>query len=340
MTTPTPSGALPADFRREIASSWQTDLYPSGSQDPSKIWGWICLRCKPAGSTPKAQQWFLLGRIRRGKIEAKPSGAVCAQAPGLCRTMIVLVVVTFVLLGCASRSSQSPIRPDGLSPLPTSVSPAPPPSRVVQAFASPLHSPIATPNSPRETATVGARQRVASETAKPPRFGWSGSCVDKPTASAQAMPTFSPGWANSTPAGAGAITTGGPAIYPLTPMAYHVTNKWWEVPHTGGKMIWVQAGSISRDVSQDHTENQGMIAVIVSLVCAQGTGYTSDWIEVGVYLTPVRAGPVRIVDAVGERLVLKATEGGVFYFDVPARQFVPSLTVAVPSATPLPARSD
>ena len=123
-------------------------------------------------------------------------------------------------------------------------------------------------------------------------------------------------------------------------MAYHVINQWWEIAGEDGKLIGVQAGAMSREMSADHLENQGMVAVIVTLFCQQGTNLDSDWIEAGSYPTPIKAGAVRIIDAVGERLVLRATNGTIFYFDVPARQFVPSLTVSVPSATPWPTRSE
>ncbi len=41
--------------------------------------------------------------------------------------------------------------------------------------------------------------------------------------------------------------------------------------------------------------------------------------------TPTQSGSVHITGASGERLILQATNGTVFYFDAPLRQFVPSL---------------
>lgn len=55
----------------------------------------------------------------------------------------------------------------------------------------------------------------------------------------------------------------------------------------------------------------------------------------GMYLTPTKAGLVTIVDAVGERLILKAESGMTFYFDIPSRRFVSSLTEVVPTITPI-----
>jgi hypothetical protein len=42
----------------------------------------------------------------------------------------------------------------------------------------------------------------------------------------------------------------------------------------------------------------------------------------GSYRTPLRAGSIQVIDAVGERLTLRADNGTLFYFDVPTRQWV------------------
>jgi hypothetical protein len=52
--------------------------------------------------------------------------------------------------------------------------------------------------------------------------------------------------------------------------------------------------------------------------------------------TPTRHGGIRVVDEENNRLTLQAADGEVFYFDVPARQFVASLTEVVSTATPPP----
>jgi hypothetical protein len=54
------------------------------------------------------------------------------------------------------------------------------------------------------------------------------------------------------------------------------------------------------------------------------------------FLTPTRHGGVRVVSEQNNRLTLQAADGETFYFDVPALQFVASLTEVVPTATPLP----
>lgn len=53
-------------------------------------------------------------------------------------------------------------------------------------------------------------------------------------------------------------------------------------------------------------------------------------------LTPTKHGGVRVVAEQNNRLTLFATDGEIFYFDVPARRFVTSLTEVVPTATPPP----
>jgi hypothetical protein len=51
-------------------------------------------------------------------------------------------------------------------------------------------------------------------------------------------------------------------------------------------------------------------------------------------LTPTQHGGVRVVSEQNNRLTLVSTDGTTYYFDLPARRFVDSLTEVVPSATP------
>jgi hypothetical protein len=53
-------------------------------------------------------------------------------------------------------------------------------------------------------------------------------------------------------------------------------------------------------------------------------------------LTPTKHGGVRVVAEHSNRLILQAVDGEIYYFDLPARRFVDSLTEVVPSATLLP----
>ncbi len=50
--------------------------------------------------------------------------------------------------------------------------------------------------------------------------------------------------------------------------------------------------------------------------------------------TPVKAGSVRVTAEQNNRLTLQATNGTLFYFDVPAQAFVSSLTEVAPTITP------
>ena len=52
--------------------------------------------------------------------------------------------------------------------------------------------------------------------------------------------------------------------------------------------------------------------------------------------TPTKHGGVRVVAEQNNRLTLQAIDGTLFYFDIPARRFVDSLSEVVPSATPPP----
>ncbi len=51
-------------------------------------------------------------------------------------------------------------------------------------------------------------------------------------------------------------------------------------------------------------------------------------------LTPTKHGGVRVVSEQNNRLTLVSTDGTTYYFDLPARRFVDSLTEVVPTATP------
>lgn len=52
------------------------------------------------------------------------------------------------------------------------------------------------------------------------------------------------------------------------------------------------------------------------------------------YFTPLHDGPIRVIAAQDNRLTLVGESGMIFYFDVPGRRFVDSLTEVVPTITP------
>jgi hypothetical protein len=96
-------------------------------------------------------------------------------------------------------------------------------------------------------------------------------------------------------------------------------NAW--VGLVDGNEVDVIAGALPSD------PEQGIIRIIVSVF----RGGISEIIP-----TPTRHGGVRVVSEHNNRLTLVSTDGTTYYFDVPARRFVDSLTEVVPSAT-LPA---
>jgi len=51
---------------------------------------------------------------------------------------------------------------------------------------------------------------------------------------------------------------------------------------------------------------------------------------------PRKSGALHVEDVKGSRVILRAANGDLFYFDLLARQFVESLDVIVPTATPVP----
>jgi hypothetical protein len=100
----------------------------------------------------------------------------------------------------------------------------------------------------------------------------------------------------------------------LLRLGYSIQNAWWQ---DLGNNTWV--GVYAGTHTDDPT--QGLV-VVVSLP------------HDVVYTTTVKAGSLRIVAEANFRLTLLSTDGTTFYFDVPGRQFVDSLTEVVPTVTP------
>jgi len=87
--------------------------------------------------------------------------------------------------------------------------------------------------------------------------------------------------------------------------------------YLNGNTVVIYAGSLL-----DHPE-QGAIAILITLP------YRNFSEKV---LTPTKHGGVRVVAEQNNRLTLVANDGTIFYFDVPARQFVDSMDESVPTA--------
>jgi hypothetical protein len=100
-------------------------------------------------------------------------------------------------------------------------------------------------------------------------------------------------------------------------MGLDAQNAW--VGILDGYPVSVFAGALSG------VPEQGAIYIFVEL---PNTGVDEQ------ILTPTQHGGVRVVSEQNNRLTLVSTDGTTYYFDVPARRFVDSLTEVVPSATP------
>lgn len=137
-----------------------------------------------------------------------------------------------------------------------------------------------------------------------------------------------------TPAGAGAIVDGRD---PFQMRSYYAKNRWYVDSEGGQKRTWVAAGLLR--VPDGQVSTQGVVAVTVLTLFRHPGGFTAGDLQGEVYLAAPDTGALRIVDAVGERLILRAESGATLYFDVPGRCYVSSLTEAVPTVTPRPTRS-
>ncbi len=123
-----------------------------------------------------------------------------------------------------------------------------------------------------------------------------------------------------TPAGAGVIYEG------AGDGGFHIlyTNAWLERTSSGDLFV-IAGGQESIDDCGGCTRDQGVVVV--------GERYG---LYRNLYLSPTKHGALTIVGAQGERLILTAADGAVFYFDVPGRTFVSSLEEVVPTVTPRP----
>jgi hypothetical protein len=212
--------------------------------------------------------------------------------------LVAVVVLDIVVVSVAQRNNPA-------SPIATPTS---------DASSTPAINSSPTSNLPPDKATV---QAIILETQQ--------AAAQTPLSYATVYPTSAPGptWTpdiSGEPqreAGAGIIISDTANF--SGPWKIAVLNQWYEIP----KGFRVYAG-----VTDDPT--QGALAILVP---------DEDLMNPQVYLTPLKAGPVQVVDAQGERLVLRSLDGTTtFYFDVPTRQFMDSLTVTTtaPTVTPWP----
>lgn len=100
---------------------------------------------------------------------------------------------------------------------------------------------------------------------------------------------------------------------------FDVQNAWFGI--LGDRQVWAYAGASRSDPDQG--------AIYVFLFLPNNTFEQR-------YLTSEKHGALRILSEQNGRLTLSSTDDTTFYFDIPAMQYVSSLTEVVPTATPLP----
>lgn len=88
-----------------------------------------------------------------------------------------------------------------------------------------------------------------------------------------------------------------------------------------GNRFTLYAGSLQSD------PDQGVVGLVTSLPGGK---------RIEKFVSPSKHGALRIVSEQNNRVTLIATDGTNFYFDIPTRQFVASLTEVAPSVTPSP----
>lgn len=132
------------------------------------------------------------------------------------------------------------------------------------------------------------------------------------------LPITTPSGLPYTIAGAGRIYQDNSAYMGFPP----IKNRW--VAEIGDESIEVYAGRDRFDATQG-------VLVVLQKNHRTGVGRGPDG-----YNTPIKAGAVAIIDAVDQRLTLRAADGTLFYFDVPTRQWVTPGPSPVPSLLPTP----
>ena len=127
-----------------------------------------------------------------------------------------------------------------------------------------------------------------------------------------------------TSAGHGIIRTQDPPMIVYGPDAgvYEYNNLAWE-EWTYDSFITIWTGYVYESPAQ------GVVRV-------EFFPHYRKYQDATVIKSPIQAGNVRIVGAVGERLILNSEQGNTLYFDVPSLRFVNTLDASVATATPAP----
>jgi hypothetical protein len=133
---------------------------------------------------------------------------------------------------------------------------------------------------------------------------------------------------NSTPAGTGAIINW-KMIPPFYVHDFLVENVWYKDSEGGTLRTYVYGGYIPGPGGE--ITQQGVVVVQILKMDLHGDIQQVYYRQ---FPTKTQSGSVHVTDASGERLILQSTDGTTFYFDVPTRQFAPSLDAVVPTSTP------
>lgn len=106
---------------------------------------------------------------------------------------------------------------------------------------------------------------------------------------------------------------------------------------TVGTRIEVEAGVENGPDGLPSAQGIVIVEVWQRTVITNGV-VTDNLVGEDFHPTPTQAGPVKVVGAIGERLVLQSvTDSTTFYFDVPSHQFVPSMAWVNPNPiSPIP----
>ena len=241
---------------------------------------------------------------------------------------ILLLAVAFAAWRLAFSAAAGPRAISAASPLPT-------PTAGLPSTSTPL--PIETRQA---IATARATRISAMMTRLSPRYtpgvpptlqAWQRSFVL--TEEAQPAATLQPyqGFPPLKQAGSGWLVRALPAHYDH---GFAVTNGWDEIEQGGTVMTQVTGGAewASEAEAGSVAGPQGLVVVDVWQIAPDRLSDSVVYQQT--FDTPGASGEVTITGAQGERLILQSTDGTTFYFDVPTRQFVPSLAATVTAPPP------
>jgi len=118
-------------------------------------------------------------------------------------------------------------------------------------------------------------------------------------------------------------------IPPFYTHDFMFTNVWYEDAESGTLRTYVYGGFIPEPGG--FPSQQGVVVVQVLKMDSHGDIHPIYYQQ---FPTPTQSGSVHITGAEDDRLIIQSLNGATYYFDVPSREYVPSLTWVSPIATP------